>query len=227
MPWPLWSLQRLQQLRVVLVPVHVLLLVGEQRGGRSSVGGPGSSGRPRWSSAGSTVAYTPAEVRALTPVRETVEKLVLQPERRDFFLCHAWDDRAGAAKELHDLLVPSQNEIIGFIRSNFRSVWSLETLFFLRTHRERAWSTAELVSGLRASDAIVTQSLDALIAGGLVATEEDGCARYRPASVELDQLVEGTQTHYAKSPDAVRRQIILSAQGGLTAFADAFKLRRD
>ena len=71
-------------------------------GGRSS--GGGSSARPRWSSAGSSVVYTPAEVRALTPIRETVEKLVLQPERRDFFLCHAWDDRAGAAKELHDLL---------------------------------------------------------------------------------------------------------------------------
>jgi hypothetical protein len=48
--------------------------------------------------------YTPTEVRALTPVRETVEKLALLPARRDFFLCHAWDDRAGAAKELHDLL---------------------------------------------------------------------------------------------------------------------------
>jgi hypothetical protein len=48
--------------------------------------------------------YTPAEVRALTPVRETVEKLTLLPERRDVFLCHAWDDRAAAAKELHDLL---------------------------------------------------------------------------------------------------------------------------
>jgi hypothetical protein len=50
------------------------------------------------------VAYTTAEVRALTPIRETVEKLVPLPEGRDFFLCHAWDDRAGAAKELHDLL---------------------------------------------------------------------------------------------------------------------------
>jgi len=50
------------------------------------------------------VAYTPAEMRALTPLREKVEKLSLLPERRDVFLCHAWDDRAGAAKELHDLL---------------------------------------------------------------------------------------------------------------------------
>jgi hypothetical protein len=43
-------------------------------------------------------------VRALTPVRETVEKLAVLSERRDYFLCHAWDDRAGAAKELYDQL---------------------------------------------------------------------------------------------------------------------------
>ncbi|MBZ5626443.1 MAG: toll/interleukin-1 receptor domain-containing protein [Acidobacteriia bacterium] len=73
-------------------------------GGWSGGGGSGGSARPRWSPAGSLVVYTPAEVRALTPVRETVEKLALLSERRDFFLCHAWDDRAGAAKELHDLL---------------------------------------------------------------------------------------------------------------------------
>jgi hypothetical protein len=48
--------------------------------------------------------YTPAEVRTLTPFRDTVEKLATQPDLRDVFLCHAWDDRGGAAKELHDLL---------------------------------------------------------------------------------------------------------------------------
>lgn len=49
--------------------------------------------------------YTPAEVRALTPVREAVEKRPPLADPRDVFLCHAWDDRRGAAKELHDLLV--------------------------------------------------------------------------------------------------------------------------
>jgi hypothetical protein len=73
-------------------------------GGRSSVGGSGSSGRPRWSRAGSSVVYTPAQVRALTPVRESVEKRASLPDLRDVFLCHAWDDRRGAAKELHDRL---------------------------------------------------------------------------------------------------------------------------
>jgi hypothetical protein len=51
------------------------------------------------------VVYTPAEVRALTPVRRTVEaRAEALPDLRDLFLCHAWDDRRGAAMELHDLL---------------------------------------------------------------------------------------------------------------------------
>jgi hypothetical protein len=69
-----------------------------------SVGGSGSSGRPRWSRAGSSVVYTSAEVRTLTPVRESVERRASLPDLRDVFLCHAWDDRKGVAKELHDLL---------------------------------------------------------------------------------------------------------------------------
>ena len=70
-------------------------------GGRSS-----SSSRPRWSRAGSSVSYTPAQVQSLTPIRQTVEtRAAEQPDLRDVFLCHAWDDRQGPAKELNDLLV--------------------------------------------------------------------------------------------------------------------------
>ena len=74
---------------------------------RSGGGGGGSrkSSKPRWSRAGSTVYYSPVEVQSLTPVRESVEsQTVRHPDRRDVFLCHAWDDRQGAAKQLHDLL---------------------------------------------------------------------------------------------------------------------------
>ena len=73
-------------------------------GGRWSGSGSGGSARPRWSRAGSSVVYTPAEVRALTPIRTSVESRAALPDLRDVFLCHAWDDRQGAAKELHDLL---------------------------------------------------------------------------------------------------------------------------
>lgn len=71
----------------------------------SSRGGTSKSSKPRWSRAGSAIFYTPAEVQSLTPIRESVEfQAARHPDRRDVFLCHAWDDRQGAAKELHDLL---------------------------------------------------------------------------------------------------------------------------
>lgn len=51
------------------------------------------------------MTYTPDQVRALDPYRRTVEVTGQQPELRDLFLCHAWDDRRGAATKLCDLLV--------------------------------------------------------------------------------------------------------------------------
>ena len=81
---------------------------GSSGSGYSSSGGGSSSStsRPRWSRAGSSVSYTPAQVQSLTPIRRTVEtRAAEQPDLRDVFLCHAWDDRQGPAKELHDLLV--------------------------------------------------------------------------------------------------------------------------
>lgn len=92
---------------------------GSSGGGQRSVGGGGGrSVRPRWSPAGSSVSYTDVQARALEPIRESVEKLA-NVDLRDVFLCHAWDDRKGAAKELHDLLVShgvkvwfSENDIL-------------------------------------------------------------------------------------------------------------------
>ncbi|SFC83214.1 TIR domain-containing protein [Parapedobacter composti] len=71
-------------------------------GGRSS--GQSRSVRASWAKSGSSILYTPAEIRTLTPVRENVEKRSFLPDLRDVFLCHAWDDRKDSAKELHDQL---------------------------------------------------------------------------------------------------------------------------
>ena len=70
-------------------------------GGRSG-GGSRKTTRPRWAPS-SAVLYTPAEVQELEPVRANIERQA-SLDLRDYFLCHAWDDRQGAAKELHDLL---------------------------------------------------------------------------------------------------------------------------
>lgn len=52
-----------------------------------------------------TVSYQAAEERTLGAVATEAERqAAAHPERRDVFLCHAWEDRRGVAKELHDLL---------------------------------------------------------------------------------------------------------------------------
>jgi len=52
------------------------------------------------------VSYTAAEWRTIAPLARNAEVQARSyPERRDLFLCHAWDDRTGAARELYDLLI--------------------------------------------------------------------------------------------------------------------------
>jgi hypothetical protein len=123
--------------------------------------------------------------------------------------------------------MPSNEEVASFIRATFRSVWALELLCFLRQNRSRALTHAEMVAELRGSDLVVTQSLATLAAAGLILNEADGSARYAPAADELNRLVEQAEALYARTPDAVRRMIVAAASPGITAFADAFRLRKD
>lgn len=123
--------------------------------------------------------------------------------------------------------MPAKQEVSSFIRSTFRSVWSLELLCFLRKHQDRAWRRAELVVAMRSSDLVVAQSADGLIAAGLLVQEADGAIRYRPVSDQVDLLAGEAEALYAQRPDAVRRMIIAAASSPVSQFADAFKLRRD
>jgi hypothetical protein len=61
-------------------------------------------GKASWSPVGSTVVYTPSEIRTLNPVRNNIERRSEIEDLRDVFLCHAWEDRKDSAKKLHDLL---------------------------------------------------------------------------------------------------------------------------
>ncbi|NYT41819.1 hypothetical protein HZY97_13690 [Sphingomonas sp. R-74633] len=122
--------------------------------------------------------------------------------------------------------MPARRDVSGFIRSTFRSVWALELLCFLRKAPERSWDRAELVAALRASDLVIEQSLAALTAAGLVVMLTEDQAKYQPASAALDALAREAEAQYASSPDKVRR-LIVTGDGGLSAFADAFRVRRD
>ena len=123
--------------------------------------------------------------------------------------------------------MPDSAETLAFIKDSFRSVWSLELLRILKSDPSRSWARAELVERLRASDSVVEQSIDSLMAGGLVVVDAEGEARYAPATPDLDRLSNNAEELYDRRPSTVRRVIVMSGTGSLTAFADAFRLRGD
>ena len=123
--------------------------------------------------------------------------------------------------------MPASLDLAAFIRGHFPSVWTLELLLFLKNDSSEAWRNERIVQALRASEAIVTKSVNVLLAGGLILSDDEGRVQYAPASDSLRQLVDETQDLYARKPDAVRRLIVSSASAGVSAFADSFRLRRD
>jgi hypothetical protein len=123
------------------------------------------------------------------------------------------------------LVTSPDDDLLPFITSSFRSVWALELLLVLKSE-PRAWPRAELVSTLRASELVVSKALDSLVAAGLASFEGEG-ARYMPISDHVAECVERTGKLYAARPNAVRRAIVSASAGDVTAFADAFRLRRD
>lgn len=116
-------------------------------------------------------------------------------------------------------------DLLRFIASSFRSVWALELLLLLK-RQNRSWPRSELITTLRASDLVVNKALDELLAAGLVTIEGDA-ARYMPVSSQMSRCVDELEKLYSVRPDAVRREIVSATASGATAFADAFKLRKD
>lgn len=123
--------------------------------------------------------------------------------------------------------MPFATDTRQFLRDNFKSVWSLELLLHLEREPDRFFAPGDLVDLLRASQGIVQNGIFELIAAGLIVAEGSGDVRYGPASVDLRKLVERVRDEYASRPDAVRRVIVSAGVSGASAFADAFRLRKD
>ena len=102
-------------------------------------------------------------------------------------------------------------------------MWALEVVLTLRRER-RPWSLHQLVETLRASELVVGKSVDALVAAGLASVDRDG-ATYVPATVDLDQCMDGVEELYRIRPNRVRRTIIAATTSAAAAFANAFRLR--
>jgi hypothetical protein len=122
--------------------------------------------------------------------------------------------------------MPSRQEISAFIRSTFRSVWSLELMCVLRKTPERSWTQPELVAAMRSSDLVVQQSVDLLLTAGLVVTDSTGSVRYQPTNEATERMAAAAEALYMQRPDTIRRMIVAPTSSA-SVFAEAFRLRRD
>ena len=123
--------------------------------------------------------------------------------------------------------MPEQDHLESFIGNSFRSVWALEVLQFLVERPTASFSSEELISALRVSSAVISQSVGNLLAAGLVMVDGEGRISLHAVKEDDLALVRAAIDFYQRSPDKVRRLIVAQAAPGITAFADAFKLRRD
>lgn len=127
----------------------------------------------------------------------------------------------------NEVNMPSEAAVRNFITSAFRSVWALDLVQILHSEPERGFTRSELVEILRASDLVVRQSVASLLAAGLVIVDESGLVWLHAASPETKTMLAGSIQLYRRSPDKVRRIIVAQSSPGVTAFADAFRLRKD
>ena len=113
-------------------------------------------------------------------------------------------------------MASSTDNLLRFIGSSFQSVWALELLLILKRDR-RLWPHDELVATMRASELVD--------AGGDVVVDRhvDDFLAFHGREAGGDEL----ESLYAVRPDAVRRAIVSTGSSGASAFADAFKLRKD
>ncbi len=138
---------------------------GTSLGSGGGVGGGRTTTRRTRS--GGTATYTPVQEHTFEPLARQADVIARSyPDRRDVFLCHAWDDRQGPAKELYDHLV-SHGATIWFSEYDVGLGKSLLTEIDRGLRSSRAGIvlvTPAMLRTLEAATGIASKELAALLA---------------------------------------------------------------
>ena len=118
------------------------------------------------------------------------------------------------------------SRLVDLLSGTIASVWGVEMLLLMRGEATRYWTPEELVSELRSSDLVVEQSMERLERAGLIVRDGAGAARFSPATTELTDLIDELDNEYRSKPGSIRRAIVSGPDSKLSAFTDAFLLRR-
>jgi hypothetical protein len=118
------------------------------------------------------------------------------------------------------------DDLLRLIRGSIKSVWTLDVLLLMR-REAKSWPVDELARELRGNRTLVHDVLSALARAGLVAADDDGNYRYRPASEEADAMVGRLERIYIERPLALIKEIVSAPNEKIQSFADAFRLKKD
>lgn len=121
----------------------------------------------------------------------------------------------------------TDRDIEQFIGDSFASIWDLELLSVLLDDPDGGRTAAELVERMRASELVVEQGIQSLVAAGLASIDAEGRLRFQPVSADVAKRAREACDFYTRFPGRARRLMIARQSPGLTAFADAFRLRKD
>jgi hypothetical protein len=95
----------------------------------------------------------------------------------------------------------------------------------MRQDPDRIWTPAELVRELRASAAVVEDSLAPLRTAGLAMEVEPGAFRFHPASTELERLCDELEREFKARPATVVTAVVMGGRSQVQGLADAFRFR--
>jgi hypothetical protein len=121
---------------------------------------------------------------------------------------------------------PVDDQVLEFIRSSIKSVWSLELLLFMRRNATRSWTGDQLIRELRSSRTIVNETMSMFVQSGILREDESG-VRYEPAHVELEWMIDQLAREYGERPTSVVNAIVSAQNTKLQDFANAFRIKRD
>lgn len=121
----------------------------------------------------------------------------------------------------------TDRDIEQFIKDSFASIWDLELLSVILENPDLPQSASQLVERMRASELVVERGIESLVAAGLASIDSQGRLQFRPVNAELAERARAARDFYARFPDRTRRLMISRQSPGLSAFADAFRLRKD
>jgi DNA-binding MarR family transcriptional regulator len=116
-------------------------------------------------------------------------------------------------------------QVRSFISRHVESVLDLDILLAARA-ADGPRAAGELARELRLNEAASAAALEKFAAAGLL-TREDDCYSYRPRDRDLAADADALADAYARRRVSVIRFIYKRPSEGVSAFADAFRLRKD